>query len=97
MEVRAKGGRGALNKPTQPRAAEELGGAQAARSPCRPSPLGWPPPRRRLSPRLRGRPEKTDFIGCLPFWSLRCQQQKNTMVAMVPSSSSRRKRAHWML
>lgn len=61
----------------------------------RPRPRSSAP--RRASPRLRERPEKTDFMGCLPFWSLRCQQQKKTMVAMVPSRSSRRKRAHWML
>lgn len=51
----------------------------------------------RVSPLLLERPEKTDFIGCLPFWSLRCQQQKKMMVAMVPSRSNKRKRAHWML
>lgn len=57
----------------------------------------WAEETRRVLPLLLERPEKTDFIGCLPFWSLRCQQQKKTMVAMVPSRSNKRKRAHWML
>lgn len=51
----------------------------------------------RYSPRLFGRPESTDFIGCFPLWSLRCQQQKNRIVAIVPSKSSNNSSTHWIL
>lgn len=51
----------------------------------------------RHSPRFLGRPESTDFIGCFPLRSLRCQQQKNKIVAMVPSKSSNNSNTHWIL
>lgn len=51
----------------------------------------------RYSPRLLGRPESTDFIGCFPLRSLRCQQQKNKIVAIVPSKSNSSSSTHWML
>ena len=51
----------------------------------------------RYSPRLLVRPESTDFIGCFPLRSLRCQQQKNKIVAIVPSKSSNSSSTHWML
>lgn len=51
----------------------------------------------RHSPRLLGRPESTDFIGCFPLRSLRCQQQKNKIVAIVPSKSNNKSNTHWIL
>ncbi len=51
----------------------------------------------RYSPRLLVRPESTDFIGCFPLRSLRCQQQKNKIVAIVPSKSNNKSSTHWIL
>lgn len=51
----------------------------------------------RYSPRLLERPESTDFIGCFPLRSLRCQQQKNKIVAIVPSKSNNNSSTHWIL
>lgn len=83
-----------MNKCTKLEAMKGAGAAEEASTSLLPRRAQW---RRVSSPLLLERPEKTDFIGCLPFWSLRCQQQKKMMVAMVPSRSNKRKRAHWML
>lgn len=53
---------------------------------------------RQNSPRLLERPpERTDFIGCFPSRSLRCQQQKNKIVAIVPIRSSNKSSTYWIL
>lgn len=91
----APGAAGPSPPPALPPRYTGMGGDAAAAVPGPPRCAAGPLPA--SSPRLRERPEKTDLMGCLPFCSLRCQQQKNRMVAMVPSSSRSKKRAHWML
>lgn len=49
------------------------------------------------SPRLLERPESTDFMGCFPLRSLRCQQQKKRIVAIVPSNSNNNSKTTWIL
>jgi len=53
--------------------------------------------RRVYSPRLLERLVSTDFMGIFSLRSFRCQQQRNRIVATVPSKSNNSNNTHWIL